>query len=154
MKVNKIISGGQTGADRAALDFALENNIKMGGFVPKDRRAEDGRIPDKYSNLTETETLNYAERTELNILEADATIILSHGELQGGSLLTKQLAENHNKPFLHIDFLETSIESASFHAKAFLKSNDCEVLNVAGSRASGDAEIYAKTREFLTVLFK
>ena len=154
MKVNKIISGGQTGADRAALDFALEKKIESGGFVPKDRRAEDGRISDKYPNLIETETRNYAERTELNILEADATIILSHGELTGGSLLTRELAENHKKPFLHIDFLETDSLSASLKAKSFLESNDCEVLNIAGSRASGDTEIYAKTKEFLTFLFE
>lgn len=154
MKVNKIISGGQTGADRAALDFALENNIEIGGFVPKGRGAEDGKISGKYPNLIETETRNYAERTDLNILEADATIILSHGKLSGGSLLTKQLAEKHNKPFLQIDFCQTNIQLASSKAKAFLESNDCKVLNIAGPRASGDLEIYAKTKEFLQTLFE
>src|SRR5688572_30647391 len=103
-KIRKIISGGQTGADRGAFDFALENGFEIGGFVPKDRLAEDGRISEKYPNLIETETENPAERTELNVKSADATLILSHGELKGGSLLTLKFAEKYKKPFLHIDF--------------------------------------------------
>lgn len=154
MKIQKIISGGQTGADRAALDFALEQGIETGGFVPKGRRAEDGRISNKYPNLIETETADYAERTELNILQADATIIVSHGELQGGSLLTKQLTQEHKKPFLHIDFLEDNVESVLVQAKEFLNSKNCKVLNIAGSRASEDRKIYARTKEFLRALFK
>ncbi len=79
MRIRKIISGGQTGADRAALDFALENNIETGGWIPKNRQAEDGRISEKYPDLRETETENPTERTELNVTDADATLIFSHG---------------------------------------------------------------------------
>ena len=75
IKISKIISGGQTGADRAAMDFALENKIEIGGFVPKNRLAEDGRISEKYLNLVETETEDYAERTELNVKNSDATLL-------------------------------------------------------------------------------
>lgn len=151
--INKIISGGQTGADRAAFDFALENDLQMGGFVPKGRRAQDGRIPAKYPNLIETSGRNYAERTELNIINSDATIILSHGKLTGGSLLTRKLAKKHHKPFLHIDLADFDLKEVSAKAQGFLALTECKILNIAGSRASGDKEIYQKTKEFLTNLF-
>lgn len=148
----KIVSGGQTGADRAAFDFALENDFKIGGFVPKNRRAEDGVISDKYENLIETETGNPAERTELNVKISDATLILSHGKLAGGSLLTRKFAEKYQKPFLHIDFSIYKIESAAEITRRWLDKINCENLNIAGSRASEDAEIYEKTKEFLRKL--
>ncbi|GIU82043.1 MAG: hypothetical protein D6687_04350 [Acidobacteria bacterium] len=151
-KIRKIVSGGQTGADRAALDFALEAGVETGGFVPKGRLAEDGRIDEKYPNLIETETEDYSERTLLNVINSDATIILSHGELTGGSLFTKQCAEVHGKPFLHIDFDKLSIEEAAQKAANWLNSLKCETLNVAGSRASKDPEIYEKTKNFLKML--
>jgi hypothetical protein len=153
IKLRKIISGGQTGVDRAAFDFALENGIEIGGFVPKNRRAEDGRISEKYPNLIETATRNYAERTELNVQNSEATLILSHGKLTGGSLLTREFAEKHRKHFLHIDFAETSIEEAVGKTRQWLASINCAELNIAGSRASTDVEIYNKTREFLSEVF-
>lgn len=153
-KIRTIITGGQTGADRAALDFALENDFATGGFVPKNRRAEDGRISEKYPNLIETESENPAERTELNVKSTDATLILSHGDLAGGSLLTKEFAEKYEKPFLHIDFSVLTIEQAAEKTQKWLDSIDCKILNAAGSRASEDAEIYQKAKEFLEVLFE
>ncbi len=84
--LTKIISGGQTGADRAALDVAIEFKIPHSGWIPKGRRTEDGRLPDRYL-LRETKNIGYPQRTELNILESDATLILSHGKLVGGSRL-------------------------------------------------------------------
>lgn len=152
-KISRIVSGGQTGADRAALDFALENEIEIGGFVPKNRRAEDGAISFKYPNLRETATENYAERTELNVLNSDATLIFSHGELQGGSLLTIQLAAKYKKPFLHINFSDLTFNEALKKTQAWLDSIDCKVLNVAGSRLSEDASIYEKTKRFLKNLW-
>lgn len=152
-KIKTIISGGQTGADRAAFDFALENEIGIGGFVPKGRRAEDGRISEDYPNLVETKTRNYMERTRLNVQNSDATLIVSHGKLTRGSLLTKKFAAKHLKPFLHVDFLETTIEEAAKTTRKWLVSIKCERLNIAGSRASTDAEIYEKTKLFLDELF-
>lgn len=152
-KIKKIISGGQTGVDRAAFDFALENGIETGGFVPKGRRAEDGKIPQKYPNLIETETKNYAVRTELNVLNSDATLIFSHGKLTGGSLLTRKLAKKHKKPFLHIDFEILTIRKAVETVSEWINSIDCKSLNIAGPRASGDAKIYGKTKRFLKQLF-
>ena len=125
-----------------------------GGFVPQGRRAEDGRISEKYPNLLETETQEYAERTEANILHSDATIILSHGKLTGGSLLTVQLVKRHQKPFLHLDFLELDSKTASLKAKDFLSLIKCKTLNIAGPRASDDPKIYPKTKDFLERLFE
>ena len=152
-KKYKIISGGQTGADRAAFDFALENDFEISGFIPKDRRAEDGRIPEKYKNLIETETENPAERTELNVENSDATLILSHGELTGGSRLARKFAEKYQKPCLHIDFAAETIEQSVERTRSWLNSINCENLNIAGSRASEDSKIYEKTKEFLKNLF-
>jgi len=98
VSIKKIISGGQTGADRAALDFAIEVGIPHGGWVPKGRKAEDGEIPDKYS-LQEMATSSYPARTEKNVIDSDGTLIISHGRLSGGSLSTKKVADEH-LPFL------------------------------------------------------
>lgn len=152
-KFIKIISGGQTGADRAAFDFALENNFEIGGFVPKNRFAEDGRISESYPNLIETETGTPAERTELNVKNSEATLILSHGELKGGSLLTKEFAEKYKKPFLHIDFSALPFDHAARKTRKWLDSIDYKTLNIAGSRASEDSEIYDKAKTFLQKLF-
>ncbi|HVE56889.1 MAG TPA: putative molybdenum carrier protein [Pyrinomonadaceae bacterium] len=152
-KIKTIISGGQTGADRAAFDFALENGIEIGGFVPKGRRAEDGKISTSYPNLIETATRNYLERTELNVKNSDATLIVSHDQPTGGSLLTKKFAEKHQKPFLHIDLLNEAIEESAAKTRRWLASIKCQRLNIAGSRASTDAAIYEKTKQFLAALF-
>jgi predicted Rossmann fold nucleotide-binding protein DprA/Smf involved in DNA uptake len=133
-KIKTIISGGQTGADRAAFDFALANRIEIAGFVPQNRRAEDGRISESYPNLIETGTRNYAERTELNAQHSDATLIVSHGKLTGGSRLTKKFAAKYRKPFLHIDFSESTIEEAARKTRKWLASIKCGRLNIAGPR--------------------
>jgi hypothetical protein len=153
-QIDKIISGGQTGADRAAFDFALEKGIEIGGFVPRERWAEDGEISPQYPNLLETRAKNPARRTELNVKYSDATLILSHGKLTGGSRKTRQLAEKLNKPFLHLDFDEMNLDEAVFKAKRWLESVNCQELNIAGARASKDPRIYEKTRLFLELLFE
>jgi len=81
--IQKIISGGQTGADRAALDFAIKRGIPHGGWIPKGRKTEDGTLPEKY-HLLEMPTGSYSKRTEKNILDSDGTLIVSHGLLTGG----------------------------------------------------------------------
>ena len=100
--IQKIISGGQTGADRAALDFAIKHNIPHGGWIPKGRKAEDGTLSEQYQ-LQEMPTGSYPARTEKNILDSDGTLIVSHGRLTGGSARTKEFAEQHRKPWVHID---------------------------------------------------
>ena len=152
LKIRKIISGGQSGVDRAAFDFALESGLEIGGFIPKNRWAEDGRLSEKYPNLIETETESPEERTELNVKSGDATLILSQGKLSGGSKLTKEFAEKYHKPFLHVDFSSSAIERAAQETQKWLDSIDCKTLNIAGSRASEDSEIYEKTKALLKKL--
>lgn len=95
--LSKIISGGQTGADQAALDAAIELGIPQGGWIPKGRLTEAGTLPEKY-NLTEMPTKAYLKRTRQNVLDSDGTVIFSHGELKGGSKRTADFATELRKP--------------------------------------------------------
>lgn len=140
--LKKIISGGQTGADRAGLDVAIKHGLEHGGAIPLDRRTEDGVLPSIY-RLEEMSTSSYPARTEKNVLDGDATIIFSHGTLTCGSRLTREKALEHSKPQLHIDFNELSTEQAVQCLVAFLSAHSVEVLNIAGPRASGDSRIYS-----------
>ena len=152
-KIRKIISGGQTGADRVAFDFALKKGIEIGGYIPKGRRAEDGKIDEKYHNLIETDTKNYSERTRLNVLNADATLIFSHGKLTKGSLLTKKYAEKYKKLFRHIDFTHSNFAKLLEETRKWIVQNNFETINIAGARTSTDSDIYSKTLNFLMKLF-
>jgi len=145
--IKKIISGGQTGADRAALDFAIQHNMPHGGWVPRGRRAEDGRIPEMY-HLNEMSTKSYPKRTERNVLRSDGTLIISHGDLSGGSALTRRLAMAHGRPFLHVD-LNSLPEIAAQTVAVWIRDQAIQILNVAGSRASEDPEIYQATLNLL-----
>lgn len=150
--IEKIISGGQTGADRAALDIAIKLNIPHGGWIPKGRKTEDGILPDKYQ-LKEMPTANYPARTEKNILDSDGTLIISHGNLTGGSALTRKLAKKHDRPWVHTDMDQMPISDAAEILISWIERHDIQVLNVAGSRASKDPVIYGVTFEVLkTVL--
>jgi len=149
--VRKIISGGQTGADRAALDVARECGIEHGGAIPRGRRAEDGRLSAVY-RLQELTTSSYPARTEKNVRDSDATVIFSHGQLTGGSLLTREKAQLYNKPWLHVDLCSVTPTQAVDQCREFLHVNGVEILNVAGPRASGDAEIYAAVTAVLRLL--
>ncbi|MCP3890815.1 MAG: hypothetical protein GY702_18375 [Desulfobulbaceae bacterium] len=144
MAIKKIISGGQTGADQAGLDLAIKHNIPHGGSIPKGRLTEDGVLPEKYQ-LEEMTTKSYPKRTEKNVLDSDGTVIFTHGELTGGSLLTCKKAVEHGKPVIHLDMGKLSVEETSALLKNFVEDNDIEILNVAGSRASEDMLIYEKT---------
>ncbi|MDA3895775.1 MAG: putative molybdenum carrier protein [Desulfobacteraceae bacterium] len=153
MIIKKIISGAQTGADRAALDFAINNDIPHGGWVPKGRIAEDGIVPAHYE-VKEAPTSEYSRRTELNVIDSDGTLILSHGELSGGSALTEKLAEKHQKPCLHINLNHKPEFQATVDITHWISTNGIEILNVAGSRASHDPKIYMSTLSILeTVLY-
>ena len=152
-KVSKIVSGGQTGVDRAAFDFALENDFEIGGSVPKGRIAEDGPIDKKYVGLIETKTSDYSERTARNVTDSDATLILSNGKLRGGSKLTRELAERLQKPHFHLDFSCANSDQARNETLDWLSSINCPKLNVAGPRASEDPRIYDQTKRLLSKLF-
>ena len=95
--IEKIVSGGQTGADRAALDVAIKLGIPHGGWVPKGRKTEDGKLSRKYG-LKETPSLSYAQRTEMNVIDSEGTLIVSHGRLRGHAALTQKLPRNTTGP--------------------------------------------------------
>jgi hypothetical protein len=135
-KVRKIISGGQTGADRGGLDAAIELGIPHGGWCPRGRRAEDGAIPARYL-LRETNRPGYPERTERNVLAADGTVVFTFGKPEGGSALTWKLARRHGKPRLHLDLRRRTPQEAARRLRAWIEKERLSVLNVAGSRESG-----------------
>ena len=134
-----IVSGGQTGVDRAAWDVAIELGLTIGGWVPKGRLAEDGAIPERYTGLREAESADPAVRTVLNVRDADATLIFSHGPLTGGSRLTFETAVRLERPVLHVDLSSTPDVEAVAAVRAWLLAVRPDRLNVAGPRASGDA---------------
>ena len=150
--IEKIISGGQTGADRAALDAAIEIGIPHGGWVPKGRLAEDGVVPPFY-HLSEMPTDSYAVRTEQNVEGSDGTLLLSHGPLSGGSSLTQELTQKHDRPCMHIDLNRTTAFKAAAMIAAWITLHAIRTLNVAGPRASNDPDIYQKTKDILIAAF-
>ena len=151
--ITKIISGGQTGADRAALDVAIEVGIPHGGWVPKGRKTEAGRLPARYQ-LKEMPTDSYPARTEQNVIDSDGTLIISHGGLTGGSDYTRQMAEKHDKPWMHVDASRITIEAAVEIVRAWISGSGINILNVAGPRASKDARIYSTTKAILRGLLQ
>ncbi len=136
--IKKIISGGQTGVDQAALDVAIKLNIPHGGWIPKGRKTEDGVLPDKYQ-LQEMSSTSYPKRTEKNVLDSDGTLIVSYGNLTGGSALTRKMAKKHNRQWIHIDLNKFSVPEAVQAVRSWIEGNVIAVLNVAGSRASKKA---------------
>lgn len=152
MAVNRprrIVSGAQTGVDRAALDVALELGVPCGGWVPKGRIDEKGRIPERYPGLEETTTADWSERTEANVRDSDGTLILSRGRLTGGSKYTAEVAARLGRPFLHLDLATLSPREAARTAREWIDARGIETLNVAGPRASKDPGLYELTRQLL-----
>ncbi|GJL60988.1 MAG: hypothetical protein NPIRA03_38450 [Nitrospirales bacterium] len=147
--VHRIVSGGQTGADRAALDFALHFGIECGGWVPKGRMAEDGIIPAHYPNLVETDSDDPNVRTELNVRDSDTTILITRGAPTGGSAFTVEVAMRLGKPVFHVDLLRESMDQVVPKVCQWLQDLHPAVLNVAGPRASEDHDIYALTKVLL-----
>jgi hypothetical protein len=133
----KIVSGGQTGADRAALDWAIERGLEHGGWCPRGRRAEDGAVPLQY-RLTETPTERWEQRTEWNVRDSDGTVIFTVSEtLTGGSLMTAEFARVFGRPCLHLS-RRVDGDLAGPKLRRFVDDHAIRVLNVAGPRASGE----------------
>jgi len=135
----KIVSGGQTGADRAALDWAIKHGLPHGGWCPKGRRAEDGPIDAKY-RLKQTTSSNHLQRTEWNVRDSDGTVIFSVGKrLSGNSSKALELAIRHRKPYLHLSAVFK--DNAAQKLKKWMEENNIRVLNVAGPRASKEPKV-------------
>ena len=142
--LKKIISGGQVGADQAGLDAAIKYNFPHGGWIQKGRKTQSGILPDKY-HLKEMSVSGYKERIEKNAIESDGTVIISHGNLAGGADYSQKMTEKHNRPCLHIDLNVTPAFMASSEINTWIIDNNIEVLNVTGSRASEDSNVYKDT---------
>jgi len=141
----KIISGGQTGADRAALDWAIANGFEHGGWCPEGRRAEDGVIPMRYQ-VVELVGAGYRARTKANVRESDGTLIISISpSLRGGSRLTAEFSKAFEKPYLHV-YPAMGWRDAF---RKWLEVKSVTVLNVAGPRASSEPRVMAFTSEVL-----
>ena len=145
----KIVSGGQTGVDRAALDAAIALGWQHGGWCPRGRLAEDGAIPERY-RLVETESRQYAARTERNVVDSDATLILARGPLAGGTELTRQFCRRHRRPHRVVDLDRPTppVELAEW-----LRREGVAVLNVAGPRESQCPGIGAEAERYLREVF-
>ena len=131
--IAKLVSGGQTGADRAALDFALARGLPHGGWCPRGRRAEDGPLPARY-RLRETPSDDYAQRTEWNVRDSDGTVTFSLAPgLSGGSVLTAECAKRMGKPWLHLTPTDPEPDQKLHN---FVTAHHIATLNVAGPRAS------------------
>ena len=143
----QILSGGQTGVDRAALDQGLDSGFKIGGYCPKGRRAEDGPIDRKYP-LIET-TGGYVGRTQRNVLESPATIIIAKGSLEGGSALTQRFCQEANKPHLVIDANLLAPAEGAKLLLAFYLETRVHAFNFAGPRASGWPQGYHYTKQLI-----
>ena len=144
----KIVSGGQTGVDRAALDVALELGLEAGGWVPRGRRAEDGVIPERYP-VRECESEAYAERTRLNVRDSDATLVLTRGAPEGGTAKTIGIADTMARPLLVVD-LDGGADPAA--GRAWLDDVTPGVLNVAGPRESTCPGIHQRAADYLREL--
>jgi len=157
MSITKIVSGGQTGADQGGLEAAIYCDLPHGGWCPKSRKSERGRIPDRYQ-LQEMPSGDYLARTEANVVDSDATVVFTVGPATGGSLRTLEFCQKHGKPWHHINLEAPSKDAAVTEIVNWLQGREdgdyeyytaqppekC-VLNVAGSRESKSPGIHDTT---------
>jgi hypothetical protein len=148
MMIKKIISSGQTGAERAALDVALKLNIPHGGWLPKGRSAEDGPLSDKYQ-LQEMPTDSYPVMTEQNVIDSDGTLIIARTKLTGRPDYTREMTLKHKKQLLGIDLNQINHHDAASLVASWIQLYKIKALNVAGPRASQDLKIYSEVFKIL-----
>ncbi len=148
----RIVSGGQTGVDRGALDAALAAGAPCGGWCPAGRVAEDGRIPSHYP-LRELAGAGYRERTLHNVRDSDATLIICYGEPEGGTRQTLEFCGECRKPALLVDAAATPAAEAARRVADFVRGRAVATLNVAGPRASKQPGAHAYARELLSAAF-
>ncbi|MBJ6724039.1 putative molybdenum carrier protein [Geomesophilobacter sediminis] len=153
MGLARVVSGGQTGVDRAGLDAALELGMPIGGYCPCGRKAEDGTVPARYP-LIELSSDYYCTRTEKNVVESDGTLILNQGELTEGTKLTHDYARQHGRPCLIVQLDQDPVLDPARVAE-WLRGNRISVLNVAGPRESKcPGGIYDAAFRYLRRLFQ
>ncbi|WP_084330563.1 putative molybdenum carrier protein [Castellaniella defragrans] len=150
--IRQIISGGQTGADRAALDFAIEHGYSHGGWAPRGREAEDGPIPLKYQ-LSELADGGYRQRNKRNVRDSDGTLIVNIGTLDGGTLATQVFAQKLKHPYFLAQLDIDTPESVAPHVIEWLRTHTVSILNVAGPRESKRPGVYKLTRMLLEAIY-
>ena len=143
--IKRLVSGGQTGVDRAGLDVALELGIPCGGWCPKGRKAEDGALPERYP-LRETPSSDYVQRTEWNVRDSDGTLVFTRGRPTEGTAFTIELAEQYGKPCLVLDLNDQPNASA---VRAWVSQHAIQVMNVAGPRENKCPGIHEQASTFL-----
>ena len=164
MQIMKIVSGGQTGADRGGLDAAITYKVLHGGWCTRGRKAEDGEIPKRY-HLQETSSTKYLVRTERNVTDSDGTVVFTFGPPTGGNKRTIQFAKRHNKPCLHVDLdavdddtataaVQVWLASDAFAGDLFTPAPETITLNIAGSRESKAPGIQARTKGIVSAVLK
>jgi hypothetical protein len=144
-RIPRIVSGGQAGVDRAALDVARGLGLPCGGWCPKGRKAEDGPIPRRYP-LVETPTAAYLQRTEWNVRDTDGTLVLCCGRVTGGTALTIRFARRRRRPLLVLDL---NLDPSPSRVRDWLRGRGIHVLNVAGPRESRCPGVYRRAARFL-----
>jgi hypothetical protein len=152
--IRRIVSGGQTGVDRAALDVAHALGIAYGGWVPRGRAAEDGPVPASYTGMRETSSADPALRTVLNVRDSDATLVITRGPATAGSARTLDAAARVGRPVLHLDLARLSTDAAATLLVRWLTQRRPAILNVAGPRAGEDPVIGDLAREVLTAALR
>lgn len=152
MQLERIVSGGQTGVDRGALDAAILLGVPHGGWCPLGRLAEDGTIPSKYK-LQETVSSEYPVRTEQNVIDSDGTLILYRHRLFGGTELTRRLCRKHRRPVISVD-LNADDDRDVRRVRQWVQDHAIRVLNLAGPRESSSPGIAGDTRQFLCRLLE
>lgn len=148
--ISRLVSGGQTGVDRGALDAALDRGFPCGGWCPRGRRAEDGAIPPRYP-LREIDRVSYIARTVRNIIDSDATLILASGPLTGGTKATEKHARKAGRPFLiiNLDAAAADVDVDVDRIAGWIRANRIDVLNVAGPRESTHPGIELEARHIV-----
>lgn len=149
--IERLISGGQTGVDRGALDAAMDLGIPIGGWCPRGRRSESGPIPARYA-LVQTPGSDYSQRTRFNVRDADSTLLIIHGDMTRGTALTMEIAEQLGRRYHVLDLGEGYGTQRRLAAQAFISV--AGVLNVAGSRESKAPGIQKLTRYTMIELLR
>jgi hypothetical protein len=153
MKLERIVSGGQTGADRGGLKAAIALGISIGGWVPKGRRAEDGEVPEVYP-LNETPSRDYPQRTEWNVRDSDVTVLFTWGDVfSRGTMLTKGMADKHGKPSCLVNLKTVDDHEAAKMASEFIQKFNPKILNIAGTRESKAPGIEKRVEHVLLLAF-
>jgi hypothetical protein len=152
VKAPKIISGGQTGVDRAALDVSLKHGIDCGGWCPAGRLDEFGRIPDCYP-VRELQAGGFAERTLQNVEDSDGTVVIYSGQIGGGTAQTVRFCVELKRPHELIDASKIRAEDAVSLITDFVRAKKIKILNVAGPRRSEWPEGYAYAFRVLEAFF-